>query len=159
MKRKQMNSVSRSLCEYLMSRNNDIGGYWGLGVLCKIAIRESRHKFSFKIYPGAPIMIYGSQLNDSTEVTEKLIQHNIDSIEGRLSFFPDGRYPDGSQRFTCGIAIAITQGSRTGMYLSHTSCWEHDPSKEIRSTRYIHHRDEEANETVFSKVKKLIFPK
>ena len=153
-----MNSVSRSLCEFLMSRNNDIGGYWGLGILCRIAIRESRHKFSFKIYPGRPIMIFGSELNESTVITDKLMSYGVDSIEGRLSFFPDGRYPNGAQRFTCGIAVAITQGSRTGMYLAHSSCWAHDSTKERCSNRYIHRLDQEKNDSIINKLKKLIIP-
>ena len=43
----------------------------------------------------------------------------LDSIEGRLSFFADGRYPDGAEKYTCGIAISITQGGRTGLSMSH----------------------------------------
>jgi hypothetical protein len=56
----------------------------------------------------------------------------LDSIEGRLSFFEDGRYPHGAEKYTCGIAIAITQDGRTGLSMSHVECWPHDPSRERR---------------------------
>lgn len=132
-----MNSVARSLCSYLMSRNNDIIGYWGVGFICRVAEKEGRNKISFKIYPGEPIRIRSYELSNSTEITEKLTEHGLDSIEGRMSFFEDGRYPSGTKKYTCGIAIALTQDGRTGMNLSHVACWPHDPSMERRSTRYI----------------------
>ena len=127
-----MNSLARSLCAYLGSRNNDIAGYWGIGMLCAISKREGKPKFGFRIYPGEWIRIYGCQITDSKRITEKLIELGLDSIEGRLSFFEDGRYPSGAEKYTCGIAIAITQGGRTGLSLSHIECWPHDPSRERR---------------------------
>ena len=132
MKRREMNSLARSLCEYLGSRNNDIAGYWGIGLLCAVSKRESKPKLSFKIYPGQWLKIYGCEATNSKIVTDKLIKLGLDSIEGRLSFFEDGRYPHGAEKYTCGIAIAITQGGRTGLSLSHVECWPHDPSRERR---------------------------
>ena len=108
-----MNGLARSLCAYLSSRNNDIAGYWGIGMLCAVSKREGKPKFSFKILPGQLIKIYGCEIGDSKVVTDKLVTLGLDSIEGRLSFFEDGRYPHGVEKFTCGIAIAITQGGRT----------------------------------------------
>lgn len=156
MKRREMNAAARSLCEHLMSRNNDIGGYWGIGKLCSFAIRERRHRFSFKIYPGHPILIYGSELGGSAEVSEALVGRDVDSIEGRLSFILDGRYPDGLCRYICGIAIAITQDRRTGMFLSHVSCWPHDPYKELRSSRFIDHTVPSEPITVLDKLRRII---
>jgi hypothetical protein len=132
MKRREMNSLAGSLCAYLSSRNNDIAGYWGIGMLCAASKREGKPKFSFKIYPGQLIKIYGCEVSDSRVVTDKLVKFELDSIEGRLSFFEDGRYPHGAEKWTCGIAIAITQGGRTGLNLSHIECWPHDPSRERR---------------------------
>jgi hypothetical protein len=132
MKRRQMNSVAKSLCDYLCSRNNDIAGYWGIGLLCLVSKTEKRKKFSFKIYPGELLRIYAYEISESIIVTDKLVKHNLDSIEGRLSFFEDGRYPHGAEKYTCGIAIAVTQDGRTGMSISHVECWPHDSSRERR---------------------------
>ena len=156
MKRKEMNAAARSLCEHLMSRNNDIGGYWGIGKICSFAIRERRNRFSFKIYPGRPIRIFGSELGGSSEITSGLLKYNLDSIEGRLSFFPDGRYPDGSSRYICGIAIALTQDRRTGMYLCHVSCWPHDPYKERRSSRFIDLAVPSGSKTIIGKLRQIL---
>jgi hypothetical protein len=132
MKRREMNSLARSLCAYLGSRNNDIAGYWGIGMLCAVSKGENKPKFSFKVYPGQLLRIYGCEVTDSKVVTDKLVKFGLDSIEGRLSFFEDGRYPHGAEKYTCGIAIAITQGGRTGLNLSHVECWPHDSSREHR---------------------------
>lgn len=136
MKRREMNSVAGSLCSYLMSRNNDIIGYWGIGFICRVAEKERRNKISFKIYPGKPIRICNYELSSSTDITQKLTKYGLDSIEGRLSFFEDGRFPNGSKKYTCGIAISLTQDGRTGMHISHVACRSHDPNMESRSTRY-----------------------
>jgi len=132
MKKREMNALARSLCEYLGSRNNDIAGYWGIGMLCATSKRENKRKFSFRIYPGQLLKIYSCEITGSKSVTDKLAKFQLDSIEGRLSFFADGRYPDGTEKYTCGIAIAVTQGGRTGLSLSHVECWPHDPARERR---------------------------
>ena len=132
MKRREMNSLASSLCAYLCSRNNDIAGYWGIGMLCAVAKKKKKRKFSFKIRPGQLLSIDGYEISESKIVTEKLVKHRLDSIEGRLSFFEDGRYPHGAEKYTCGIAIAITQAGRTGLSMSHVECWPHDSSKESR---------------------------
>ncbi len=127
-----MNSLANSLCDYLCSRNNDIAGYWGIGVLCAASKKAARAKFGFKIYPGQAIIINGCEVTDSKRITGKLVGLGIESIEGRLSFFEDGRFPHGKEKYTCGIAVAITQAGRTGMSLSHVECWPLDPSRESR---------------------------
>jgi hypothetical protein len=132
MKRREINSLAHSLCAYLCSRNNDIAGYWGIGMLCAVSKREKRPKFSFKVYPGELLRIYSSEITGSKVITDKLVKFRLDSIEGRLSFFEDGRYPHGAEKYTCGIAIAITQAGRTGLSMSHVECWSHDPRRERR---------------------------
>jgi hypothetical protein len=104
-------------------------------MLCAISKRQRKRRFSFKIYPGKPILIHGYELSDSKVVTDKLVKFGLDSIEGRLSFFEDGRFPYGPERWTCGIAISITQDRRTGLSMSHVNCWPHDPSRESQRAK------------------------
>ena len=151
MKRREMNSLAHSLCAYFCSRNNDIGGYWGIGILCAVSKREARPKFSFKIYPGELIRIYSCEVTNSKVGADKLVKFDLDSIEGRLSFFEDGRYPNGAEKYTCGIAIAITQGSRTGLSMSHVECWPHDALRERRRAD-----TEAANESLLQRLKNLL---
>ena len=132
MKRRELNALARSLGEFLASRNNDIVGYWGIGFLCLVAKQEKRHQFSFRIRPGQVVRIASRELTGSQVVTDKLLKFDLSGIEGRLSFFEDGRFADGAERYTCGISVAVTQDGRTGLALSHIECWPHDPSRERR---------------------------
>ncbi len=132
MKRRAMDSLAHSLCAYLCSRNNDINGYWGIGVLCAISKSERKPTFSFKVYPGKLLRIDRCEVTHSRIVTDKLVQFDLDSIEGRLSFFDNGRYPHGIEKYLCGISIAVTQGGRTGLSIGHVPCWPHDETLEQR---------------------------
>jgi hypothetical protein len=125
-----MNSLARSLCQYLCSRNNDISGYWGIGVLCLASKQKCRKQISFKIWSGEPINIDGYEISESKVITDKLVKHNLHSIEGRISFFENGEYRHGAEKYTCGVSIAVTQDGRTGLGICHVQCWPHDPSRE-----------------------------
>jgi hypothetical protein len=140
MKKSQMNALARSLCEYLSSRNNDITGYCGLGILCAASRRDGRPRMSFRITPGEPIRIYSCELTDSTQVTDRLVERDLDAIEGRLSFVPSGRFPHGVARYTCTITVAISQGGRIGLGMCQVECWPHDPARERRRATMISER-------------------
>lgn len=131
MKRRAMNALAASLCEYLCSRNNDIAGYWGIGFLCAVAKKRERSKFACRIYPGKPVFINGCEVTDSNRITDKLVELQLDAIEVRFSFFLDGRYPNGADKYTCGVTVAIAQGGRIGLSTSHVACWPHDPAREL----------------------------
>jgi hypothetical protein len=103
-------------------------------MLCAVSKREKKQKFSFRIHSGELLRIYGYEISESKTVTEKLVKFGLDSIEGRLSFFEDGRYPHGAEKYTCGISIAVTQQGRAGLSISHVECWPHDASREQRRT-------------------------
>ncbi|NUQ67819.1 MAG: hypothetical protein HUU18_06015 [Phycisphaerales bacterium] len=132
MKRGALNSLAASLCDYLHSRNNDIAGYWGIGMLCATAAREKSNEYAFQIFPGRPIVIHGCEISDSLRVTEKLVKLNIDLIEGRLSFIANGRFSDGADKYISCVSVAVKQGSRVGMSMSHVECWPHEPTRERR---------------------------
>lgn len=132
MKRRVMNSLAQSLCQHLLSRENDISGYWGIGMLCLASKKNRLRQIKFRIHPGEPLTIDGYELSESKRITDKLMEHDLDSIEGRISFVENGRYPHGAEKYTCLIAIAVTQDERTGLSICHDQCWPHDPSRESR---------------------------
>lgn len=132
MKRRALIALARSLGEYLASRNHDITGYWGIGMLCAAAKVERREHYTFRIRPGEMLRIGSREVTGSRAVTDKLVKFELDTIEGRLTFLPDGRFPDGTERFTCIIAIAISQAGRTGLSVGHVHCWPHDGLRESR---------------------------
>jgi len=132
MRRREMNSIAVSLCQHLCSRNNDISGYWGIGILCVAARMRPRNQVRFRIRPGKPITIAGHQLSESEEITSRLVQHDLESIEGLVTFSENGRYPSGATKYACSISIAVSQNGRTGLGLRQTECWSHHPKLELR---------------------------
>ena len=132
MKKRELDSLCRSTCDYLCSRNNDISGYWGIGVLCRLSFLKARRRLGFRTAPGLPIHIFGCELSNSSAYTSMLGTLGVDSIEGRLSFFDDGRFVNGRDKYTCGVSIAMTSGTRLGLFVTHVSCWQHDPTLERR---------------------------
>ncbi len=132
MKRREMNSIAVSLCQYLCSRNNDISGYWGIGILCVAAMTLPHNQLSFRIRPGESLTIGGYELSGSKELTAKLVQHDLDAIEGLLTFSETGRYPSGATKYTCSISVAVSQKGRTGLGFRQTECWSHHPKRESR---------------------------
>ena len=132
MKRRELSSIAISICEHLCSRNNDISGYWGIGILCVIAKMHPRKELSFRVRPGAPLIIGGHELSTSQKITSKLVQYDLDTIEGLLTFYENGCYPSGPTKYRCCISIAVTQNGRTGLGFRQVDCWSHNPKRESR---------------------------
>lgn len=132
MKRRELNSIAVSLCQHLCSRNNDISGYWGIGILCAAARTKPRNQISFRIRPGEPLRIAGYVLSESTEITTKLKDRDLDAIDGIMTYSVNGRFPSGPTRYTCSISIAVAQEGRIGMGFLQTECWSHHPKRESR---------------------------
>lgn len=132
MTKREMDSLAYSLCAYLCSRNNDIRGYWGIGMLCEFSKSNRKSNFRFAICPGELIRICNCVISESNVVTDKLVKFDLNSIEGCLSFSKEGQYSDGADKFKCWVSIAITQDGRTGIAMKHTECWSHDELRESR---------------------------
>ncbi|MBA3484846.1 MAG: hypothetical protein H0T51_23860 [Pirellulales bacterium] len=112
---------------------------------------RAKAKVQLQGLPGELLRIYGCEISGSREVTDKLVKLDLDSIEGRLSFFEDGRYLHGAEKITCGIAIAITQDGRTGLAMSHVECWPHDALRESRRAT-----NAPSNDSLLSRLKNLL---
>jgi len=63
MRRKKLQCAARGIVEHLISRNNDINGYWGIGVLCQLGDLKGKSSFWFRIRPGLPISIFWLSLS------------------------------------------------------------------------------------------------
>lgn len=135
MKQGELNALAHSLCGYLLSRNNDIDGYCGLGVLCALSQRQPVAMFRFRMVPGEPVVIGGCTLMRSKLVTDNLVKFDLDSITGQMTFSKLGPRPGEPQWYMCTVAIAVSQGGRTGIDTASRACWAHEPTLERRSTR------------------------
>lgn len=135
MKQGELIALAHSLCGYLLSRNNDIDGYCGLGVLCALSQRQPVAMFRFRMVPGEAVVIGGCTLMRSKLVMDSFVQFGLDSIAGQMTFSKLGPRPGEPQWFMCTVAIAVSQGGRTGIDTAKRACWAHDLSRERRSIR------------------------
>ncbi len=134
MKRSELNSLARSVCRFFLTRDNDIVGFWGIGVICRVALTEPHKKLVFKILPGKPIKIFGFESTRSVEFTSKLLKFRLDSISGKMTFIKIGRFENGAEKFLCVVSVAIAHEGRVGLNTDYVTCWPHDPGMERRST-------------------------
>lgn len=132
MKRRELNALCKSTCHLLLSRNNDINGYWGIGVLCRLMVGSGRWETAFRINARGVVRIFGCELTNSEDWTATLFILGVESVDGRLVFLQDGRYGNERYRYLASIALCMRQGNRVGMAVSHGHCWAHDPSQEFR---------------------------
>lgn len=132
MKRRELNALSRSTCELLLSRNNDINGYWGIGVICRLLIGSARRETAFRIEKPGMVRVFGCELTHSDVWTETLFTLGVESMDGRLGFLRDGQYNGRDDRYMASLAVCLRQENRVGMAVAHAHCWAHDPGRESR---------------------------
>lgn len=132
MRTRALDSLAGSLCHYLCSRNNDIGGYWGVGVLCALAKHQEREAFEFDVVAGRPITIAGHEISESRCVTDKLAKFNLDALRGAISFAPTGSLLFGAEKYICTVSLAVLRTGRLGFGTASTACWPHDPLRKSR---------------------------
>jgi hypothetical protein len=83
------------------------------------------------------LKIGGYELSGSKEITSKLMQHDLDAIEGLVSFSENGRFPSGATKYACSISIAVSQKGRTGIGFRQTECWSHHSKRESRRANAV----------------------
>ncbi len=132
MKRRELNALCKSTCHLLLSRNNDINGFWGVGVLCGMIIRSGRWETAFRIAEPSVVRIFGCELTQSEAWSQTLFDLGVESIDGHLSFVRDGEYESRNERYLFSIALCMRQEERVGMAIVHGQCWPHDSSREWR---------------------------
>ena len=138
MRRKELQAASRSVVEHLISRNNDIGGYWGIGVLCQLGELKGKSSFWFRIRKAMPTGVFGCELTRSGDFAAKLFsQESSMSVNCQISYFIDGSFPNTRVRYICTIAASATFQGRSGLFASNINCWSHDSFLERKSSAYF----------------------
>ncbi|MGC5026839.1 hypothetical protein ACLQ3K_18990 [Tsukamurella sp. DT100] len=133
-RRRELEDVCRGIATSFGSRNNDIAGWWGIGVLCREAgpsgvdldLRADTH--------ADPLARkYGEQFVRQLSA-RRIPGEWVDSVALALRFTPDpvdGRF----WQYTVTVRIRDDRG-RTWSAIDAGRCWAHDPSLERRSGRY-----------------------
>jgi hypothetical protein len=131
--------ISNSILSYIISRNNDINGYWGIGVLCKYCIDSKRKKCGVilskeKLGTISSLQISSFVINDGLQTLQRIINNkHIDKIQISFEFkklinrdFGDTKW------YQCNISVLVFGNGNFGFSNKKVECWPHNPSLERR---------------------------
>jgi hypothetical protein len=147
--RKQFFGFAQGLTSRFISRNNDINGYWGVGVLAKRLHEAGRHVIEFDLLSPLEPRSNDSAtwLQDRMSVTATPVGW-LSRATLRVDYTP--RASDPSEHLwpawvanptgvlmyrVVATATLVDDHGRSREALSVTWCWEHDPRRESRSAR------------------------
>lgn len=147
-KRKKLKGIAYGIANTFCSRNNDIGGYWAIGILYKAAIKHNSHSFSIDLvnhrceYSGdgfnAMVKAYCNYM-DYLAVRSGLAVSNIESANIDLVFDPSQSKrivhlgaPEGTalDPYSCEMTIRDDLGVSRSGYCDGL-CFPHNPSLSI----------------------------
>ena len=139
-RRRELKSIASGIASFCVSRNNDIFGYWGVGVIYQLALMQGV----------ATVSIDLSTMHDhSPEIAAfrsgflarfRDARHGLSSfVHGFTVEYHFDRYSKSDvrgqcSRVTCCVHIIDDLGKRRTAS-SVTFCYPHDPRFETRSTR------------------------
>jgi hypothetical protein len=139
-RRRELKSLAGGMATYCVCRNNDIGGYWGLGVLCRHAQEISVTELSIQILSEEPADGPRSAVRDN--LRERFVAHCrhlprfARSILVTFVFEAYSRSEIQGIKFrgTCTVSIKDDLGVSRSASASQL-CYPHNPEFEHRSTR------------------------
>lgn len=147
--RKQFLGFARGLTPRFISRNNDINGYWGVGVMAKRLHEAGRNVIEFDLLSPQELRNDDSAawLQDRMSVTATPVGW-LKRASLRVGYTP--RASDPSEHLwpawvaqptgllmyrVVATATLVDDHGRSREASSVTWCWDHDPRRESRSTR------------------------
>lgn len=147
-RRKQFKSIADNINQWILSRNFDIQGYWGVGKLYKFSEENNTSKVILdlklnKITPeskdggfNAAIKELSQRLHrsmESNKMPEYWLQEAIVTFSFKVPYQDRYHYWGSAlgQPFICSIYIK-TDLQRVYIRENGCNCWIHDPQKELR---------------------------
>lgn len=138
-RRRELKSIASGIAAYCVSRNNDIGGYWAMGIFLRLALAQ-----------GSDAISIVTSNSDSRPEIEEFRQNFLSQFQSSQhplyrfisGFTVDFKFDPYSHsnlwgqmyRVTCTVHILDDLGKqRSASAISH--CYPHNPAWEIRSAR------------------------
>jgi hypothetical protein len=140
-RRRQFAGAATSLLESFVSRNNDVGGYWAIGQLCRHALKTRVTRIDIDLL-SRTISPANERLKAVVEAYARRLEKQcaaqrvpFDWLFGAtisIEFEPQA----GQRTYAYECAVTLTDDIRNPRTARSTgSCWPHDPAMEYRSTR------------------------
>ena len=139
-RRRELKSIASGIASFCVSRNNDIFGYWGVGVIFRLALTQGITAVSIDL---------GSTQDDSPELAAfragflarfQAARHGLSSfvqgfaVEYRFHPYSWSSVRGQRSRVTCCVHIIDDLGKRRTAS-AETFCYPHDPHFESKSNR------------------------
>ena len=147
-RRKEFKGIAHNLNQWVLSRNFDIQGYWGVGKLYKFSEENGTSEVLIDLrLKNLNSKLSGREFNETTDLLTQFLHRRMDSNkmpecwlqEASVTFRFNASYQHkyhywGSalgQPFVCSVYIKTDIGS---VYVNENgcNCWVHDPKKELR---------------------------
>jgi hypothetical protein len=148
-RRKEIRGISSGIASSFVSRNNDIDGYWAIGIFYQVASEKGDSKFVLNLVTGISLpkfkfskrvaMPYHQYLLTQLEkkgleeyqVTDAIVEleFNVATTKRHIMYKWTWGEP-----FKCCVTITDDLGKKH-VYEEYGWCGNHDPTKERRSTR------------------------
>jgi len=148
-RRKQLKAIASGIASSFSSRNNDVDGYWGLGVFYKEAIGSGSNKFSLNLLTGESTPTFKHSKRVALPYYEFLLQqleklgfeeYQVTNavVEVEFNTSPTKRQimfkSTWGEPFVCKVSLT-DDNNRVWSSEFREWCGQHNPSKEGRSTR------------------------
>jgi len=140
---RKLKGVATGLLGSFVSRNNDIDGYWGVGVLCREAAESKRDVIVLDLCQGLGSPDTSASAFAAAAYTQRLAvvlrnahfaQSCVTGAKIILKFGEPSATHAREVAFNCSVVLTDNAG-RSCTVASSGHCWPHDPAFELRSAR------------------------
>jgi hypothetical protein len=139
-RRRELKSIASGLAWHCLSRNNDIDGYWGVGIICRLAQERGTRGITIPIFPRT--FLSGFEAEFREQMSQRVERWNfplkdfVKACSIYFSFEPHSMLAPRGQRYrvTCSAILTDDLG-RQREASAQTLCFAHDPAFELQSTR------------------------
>ncbi|MCF6312382.1 MAG: hypothetical protein L3J39_08015 [Verrucomicrobiales bacterium] len=139
-RRRELKSIASGIAGYCVSRNNDIDGYWAIGVIYNIAIARGSYLVPINISSNAPICpelsAFRKLFRDRFELIGNPLYHFIKGFIVEFQFTPYAVSKSRGQQAcaTCTVHIIDDLNKRRSASAT-TFSYPHNCQFELKSTR------------------------
>lgn len=148
-RRKQLKSIASGIAGGFSSRNNDVDGYWGMGILYKEANASGSSKFELNLLTGESIPRFRYSKRVALPYYEFLLkqmknlgfeEHQVTNAEIEIEFnvSPTKKQiifkSTWGEPFVCKVSLT-DDNNRVWSSEFRDWCGQHNPNKESRSIR------------------------
>ncbi len=141
-RRRELKSIASGIASFCVSRNNDIFGYWGVGMICRLALTQGIKAVSIDLDcrhdDGPELAAFRAGFLERFQAARHGLSSFVRGFAVEFRFDPYSWSEVRGQYFrvTCCLHIIDDLGKRRSAS-AETFCYPHDPRFETRSTRAI----------------------